>query len=182
MKGMVFTEFLEMVEDRFGLEDADAIIEASGSPNGGSYTAVGNYDYTEMVHMVVALSERSGIAIEALLHAFGEHLFTVFNRKYGSFFEGVNSAFEFLASIEDTIHVEVRKLYPDAELPEFAYPERTDTRLVMDYKSTRPLAHFAHGLVDGCIKHFGDPVTVSMQDLSDGAGTHARFTLEQRAC
>lgn len=179
MKGMVFTEFLELVEDRFGLEDADAIIEASGSAHGGSYTAVGNYDYQEMVHMVVALSERSGVPVNDLLQVFGEHLFTVFNRKYGNFFDGVNSAFEFLGSIEDTIHVEVRKLYPDAELPSFAYPEQTDSRLVMDYKSTRPLAHFAKGLITGCIKHFGAPITVDMQDLSDGAGTHARFTLEQ---
>ncbi|MBR9814028.1 hypothetical protein GYB61_09265 [bacterium] len=181
MKGMVFTEFLELVEDRFGLEDADAIIEASGSEHGGSYTAVGNYDYKEMVHMVVALSERSGIAIEDLLHVFGEHLFTVFHRKYGNFFEGVESAIEFLGSIEDTIHVEVRKLYPDAELPSFAYPERSDTRLIMDYQSTRPLAHFAYGLINGCVKHFGAPLKVEMQDLSDGAGTHARFTLEQAA-
>lgn len=179
MKGMVFTEFLELVEDRFGLEDADAIIEASGSTHGGSYTAVGNYDYTEMVRMVVALSERSGLPVNNLLQVFGEHLFTVFHRKYGNFFVGVSSAIEFLGSIEDTIHVEVRKLYPDAELPEFSYPEQSDTRLVMDYKSSRPLAHFARGLIDGCIKHFGTPVEVSMQDLSGGAGTHARFTLEQ---
>ena len=181
MKGMVFTEFLDLVEDRFGLEDADAIIAAGGSEHGGSYTAVGNYDYKEMVHMVVALSERSGVPVADLLHVFGEHLFTVFHRKYGNFFDGVNSAFEFLGSIEDTIHVEVRKLYPDAELPEFTYPEQTDTRLVMDYKSARPLAHFAHGLIDGCIKHYGTVIDVTMVDMSDGAGTQARFTLEQRA-
>ena len=129
--------------------------------------------------MVVALSERSGVPIESLLHVFGEHLFSVFHRKYGNFFDGVESAFDFLASIEDTIHVEVRKLYPDAELPSFSYPERTATRLVMDYQSGRPLAHFAHGLIDGCIKHYGAPIDVSMQDLSGGAGTHARFTMEQ---
>ena len=49
----------------------------------------------------------------------------------------------------------------------------------MEYRSSRPLAHFAHGLVDGCIAHFGTPIEVVMDDLSDGAGTHARFTLQQ---
>ena len=179
MKGMVFTEFLEMVEDRFGLDHADAVIEASGSTSGGAYTAVGNYDYMEMVRMVVALSQRSGVSVDVLLHAFGEHLFGVFHSKYGQLFAGTTTAFEFLGSIEDTIHVEVRKLYPDAELPSFSYPERSDTRLVMEYRSSRPLAHFAHGLVDGCIAHFGTPIEVVMDDLSDGAGTHARFTLQQ---
>jgi hypothetical protein len=56
MKGVVFTEFLEMVEGRFGLAMADRIIEAAQLPSSGAYTAVGTYDYTEMVHLVNALS------------------------------------------------------------------------------------------------------------------------------
>ena len=32
MKGIVFTEFLEMVEDQFGLETVDDIIEAADLP------------------------------------------------------------------------------------------------------------------------------------------------------
>ena len=49
MKGMIFTEFLDMVEERFGLAVADRIIEAGGSSTGGAYTAVGTYDHREMV-------------------------------------------------------------------------------------------------------------------------------------
>ncbi|MEO0814052.1 MAG: heme NO-binding domain-containing protein, partial [Myxococcota bacterium] len=45
MKGIVFTEFLEMVEDRFGFEAVDRLVTASGSDNDGVYTAVGTYDH-----------------------------------------------------------------------------------------------------------------------------------------
>lgn len=180
MKGMVFTEFFEMVEDEFGLETADALITATAPASQGVYTAVGNYDHAEMVDYVVQLSERSGVPVADLLHAFGRYLFTTFVKRYARFFDGVDSAMAFLASIESNIHVEVHKLYPDAELPRFSYPERGDDRLVMDYHSTRPLAHFAHGLVDGCVAHFDDQLDVEMIDLSDGAGTSARFVITTR--
>jgi len=41
MKGIVFTEFLEMVENKFSPELADRIIEGAEVPSGGVYTAVG---------------------------------------------------------------------------------------------------------------------------------------------
>lgn len=44
MKGVVFTEFIEMVEGRFGLAMVDRIIEAAQLPSSGVYTAVGTYD------------------------------------------------------------------------------------------------------------------------------------------
>jgi hypothetical protein len=47
----------------------------------------------------------------------GQHLFGRF--VCFPFFSGVTSAFDFLAGLNGIIHVEVRKLYPDAELPHF---------------------------------------------------------------
>ena len=52
MKGLVFTEFLEMVESKFGLEVVDNIIEHSELPSGGVYTSVGTYDFNEMLSLI----------------------------------------------------------------------------------------------------------------------------------
>ena len=49
MKGIVFTEFLEMVEASYGLQTVDTIIENASLPSEGAYTAVGTYDFNEMV-------------------------------------------------------------------------------------------------------------------------------------
>ena len=76
MKGMVFTEFLEMVEDQFGWEIAEDIVEESNLPSGGAYTSVGTYDHNEMVSMVVALSEKTGLDIPTLLKAYGTVSYT----------------------------------------------------------------------------------------------------------
>ena len=54
MKGIVFTEFLEMVEDRFSLDMVDDLIDDCDLPSGGVYTAVGTYSHEEIVALVSA--------------------------------------------------------------------------------------------------------------------------------
>ncbi|MEM7313613.1 MAG: heme NO-binding domain-containing protein, partial [Planctomycetota bacterium] len=67
MKGMVFTEFQEMVEDEFGFDVYDEIVEASDLPSGAAYTAVGTYDHTEMLSLVTNLSKKLKAPIPALV-------------------------------------------------------------------------------------------------------------------
>ena len=180
MKGIIFTEFLEMIESGFSPALADHILSASDLQSGGVYTAVGTYDPQEMVQLVVQLSSTTGLAIPDLLRTFGKHLFGCFAVGYPHFFVGVDSAFAFLQNIEGYIHVEVRKLYPDAALPRFTYEAADPQQLTMIYQSVRPFAALAEGLIMGCIEHFGEPIDVQCQDLSDGQGTCARFSLTKR--
>lgn len=177
MKGVVFTEFLEMVEASFSADMVDDIIDDADLPSGGAYTAVSSYPHEEMVALVVALSKRSGMAVKDLLLAFGEHLFGRFVAGYPSFFVGVNDAFSFLAGIEDIIHAEVRKLYPDAELPRFDIEHHDEQRLVLIYDSHRHFEDLAEGLIRGCTKHFGGEILIEREVLDDGGARRERFVL-----
>jgi hypothetical protein len=47
----------------------------------------------------------------------------------------------------------------------------------MGYRSARPLADLADGLIRGCIEHFGEPIRVVREDLPGEPGTSARFVL-----
>jgi len=179
MKGVVFTEFADMVEQRFSPEMLDSIIEDAHLPSGGAYTAVGTYPHEEMVALVSALSSRSGTAVPELLRAFGEYLFGRFVKGYPAFFEGRTDAFSFLAGIEDVIHAEVRKLYPDAELPRFEVEHHDDHRLVIIYSSGRHFEDLAEGLIAGCISHFGRSATLRRETLGEGPQRRERFLLER---
>lgn len=181
MKGIVFTEFMEMVEDRFGLHTLDRIILQAQLDNDGAYTSVGTYDHQELVQLVVALSEATGVPVADLIKVFGQHLFGRFVLSYPRLFEGVDSAFAFLRSIEHYIHVEVRKLYPDAELPSFTYESQEADQLVMLYQSRRPFADLAEGLILGCIEHYGEAIDLRREDLQSGANNRSRFTLSRRS-
>ena len=180
MKGVVFTEFLEMVEDRFSPDMADEIIEECELPSGGVYTAVGTYDHEEMLCLVARLAVKTGSTAPELVCGFGEYLFSRFHAVHPQFSQGIDSSFAFLQRIEDYIHVEVRKLYPEAELPSFECGVPGPGSLRLTYRSRRPFAILAEGLIRGCIKHFGEAVDVEVQDLSGGAGTKARFLLTRK--
>lgn len=178
MKGMVFTEFLDMVEATWSLDMVDRIIEDARVPSGGAYTAVGTYPHEEMIALVTALAAATGRPPGELTRAFGRHLFGRFSQLYGRFFEGVGDSFQFLAGIEEIIHAEVRKLYPDAELPGFEVQTGPRT-LVLTYFSRHPFADLAHGLIEGCVAHFGDPVGIT-RETPEHPAAQACFVLRRQ--
>ena len=177
MKGLVFTEFLQMVEDKFSADMVDDIIDDANLPSGGAYTAVGSYDHTELVAMVVALSKRTAIPVPLLVRAFGEYIFTVFAKRFTIFFEGVTDSLTFLESVENIIHPEVLKLYPDATLPTFDCIREGDS-LEMTYRSECHFSDLAEGLMIGCGHFFGDPLTITREELTNG---DTKFTIIKQA-
>jgi hypothetical protein len=180
MKGVVFAEFLEMVGSVFSPEMVDRIIDRAKPPSGGAYTAVGFYDHKEIVALVGALSEATGTPAPDLVKAFGRYLFNRFVQTFPAFFRDVPDAFNFLAGIETRIHSEVRKLYPDAEVPSFACSSPAADAMILDYSSRRPFADLAEGLLEGCIVHFGGGIALARQDRPH-PDVQARFTLTRTA-
>jgi hypothetical protein len=179
MKGIVFTEFLEMVEKRFDPAMVDRIILAAHLPSGGAYTAVGTYDHGEMWSLLAALSKATDTPVPDLLRGFGQHLFGRFALGFPHYFASAGSTFEFLANLNGMIHVEVRKLYPDAELPHFEVLERTASRMVLVYQSARHFADLAEGLIQGCAEHFREALAIGRENLAAGSVSRVRFTLER---
>ena len=178
MKGMVFTEFLEMVESQLGVVMVDRIIQAAQLPNDGAYTSVGTYDHAELVRLFAALSEATCTPIPDLLRQYGAHLFQRFSVVYASLFAGIPSAFEFLRAVDQYIHVEVQKLYPDAQLPTFRCEESAPDELVLLYSSPRGLGDLAEGLINGCVSYFGEPMQMNRTDLPPSNNEHrVRFHL-----
>ena len=181
MKGFVFTEFLEFVEERFDADRVDDIIELAAPPSEGAYTSVGTYDHREMLQLVGALSELSNIPVPELVQVFGTHLFGRLSIVYPKFMEGADSSFKFLQNVESYIHVEVRKLYPDADLPQFEFEFPGPGQMVLTYHSMRPFADLAQGMMEGCIANFGEKIVIEREDLSPESGYTTRFLLTQES-
>jgi len=177
MKGMIFTEFLEMAESRHSADYVDAIIQEAALPNDGAYTAVGTYPAAEIGCLLKAYSRRSGLAPATILQSFGAHLYGRFREQFPAFFSVAADPLAFLESVDGYIHVEVRKLYPDAELPTFQCHRPAPDTLVMLYQSSRGLADLAEGLIRACLAGTGALHVLEREDLSGGTGTTVRFTL-----
>ena len=180
MKGIVFREFIDMVEAQFSLETADRIISASHLSSDGAYTSVGTYPHQEMIDLVTHLSDATSISVPDLLHHFGRHLFQRFSVIHPDYVKTYEDAFELLRQLDGHIHVEVRKLYIDAELPAFDYEDLGGGEMLFIYRSRRKLADFAHGLIQGCIDYFGDPMHIERTNFPDDSGSaHTHFLLKR---
>lgn len=176
MKGIVFTEFLEMVEEKFGFEVTENMIEKANLPTKGAYTAVGTYDYKEMYGLIGALHGETKIPVPDLMHAYGAHLFGALATAYASMLSDMKTGFEMLQSVEQYIHVEVRKLYPDAELPNFETKLIDENNLEMIYSSERRMSDVASGLIEGCMKHFGETAKIH-KELMNEEGSIVKFVI-----
>ena len=178
MKGIIFTEFLDLVEKKFGLVMVDKIINQSQLDSKGAYTSVGTYEFSEMLQLISNLSENTDISVDDLLMVYSEHLFAALLKTHPNLVSHYKTPMDLVASIESHIHVEVKKIYPDAQLPTFDLEERTDNKMVMIYKSNRALYMLGKGLMLETFKLFNVPVNVNIEKLNTD-GTEVRFIIEK---
>jgi hypothetical protein len=176
MKGIVFTEFLEMVEEKYGIEMVDNIIGNAQLESHGAYTSIGTYTFSEMLQLLQNLSLKTNLSIDTLLLSYGEHFFDLLKKNYSSFFELYTDPLDMLSSIENHIHIEVIKIYPDAELPTFEVIERKEDFLILLYKSNTAMHHFGLGLMHKTFEHFNSKASIVLEKIKQD-GTEVKFII-----
>ncbi|OIQ26606.1 heme NO-binding domain-containing protein [uncultured Vibrio sp.] len=176
MKGIIFTEFMELVEQEFGLEVLDSILEEA--QDSGVYTSVGSYDHKALVALIVALSKKTNVSSEDLQQVFGQSVFLNLLKTLPNTaaLNRCSNSFQFIRHVEDYIHIEVKKLYPDAKPPSFEFISESQTQMVFDYKSARCLSHVCLGLIKGCSNYFDEHIDISTESQSSDQ-SHVRFSL-----
>ncbi|MEQ3747277.1 MAG: heme NO-binding domain-containing protein [Henriciella sp.] len=177
MKGVVFRSFEAFLEEGGHEILADEAFGLESLSGDGAYTNVGNYPPSDLISMVVYVSETTGQPAGLLVRDFGEYLFHVLASAHADIIKGFTSCMDMLAGIESVIHRDVRKLYSSAELPRFDIEERDgDQSITLVYQSSRPFADLAEGLIRGAFAHYGIKKisSLSRYDLAPD-GTHSKF-------
>ncbi|HAS63106.1 MAG TPA: guanylate cyclase [Vibrio sp.] len=176
MKGIIFTEFMDLVEEKFGLEVVDQILDSA--EDSGIYTAVGSYDHKKLLKLIIELSKITQHPPETLQQVFGQSVFKNLYKTlpYSASLAECKNSFQFVRLVEDYIHIEVKKLYPEANPPQFDFISESESELIFDYRSARCMSHVCFGLVQGCADHFGETINISMSEQSTD-NSHVRFQL-----
>lgn len=131
-----------------------------------------------IVSLVIQLSRLTRQSASNLVRGFGEHLFRRLFTLYPQFLDCIDNGRDFLRCVDGYVHMEVRKLYPEAELPSFYFHAATGPgEVTLEYRSSRPFADLAEGLVLACIRHFGSTIEMERRDLPGPPGTAANFIL-----
>ena len=156
VKGIVFNLLAEAVANEHGEDAWDALLTGAGLD--GAYTSLGSYPDAEMVRLVEVAAAMLGCSGPEILRWFGRAAMPLLAERYGIFFEGHQSSRDFVRSVNDIIHPEVRKLYAGAGCPQFVFADDQDGRLLIGYNSPRQLCHLAHGFVEGAADQYSERV------------------------
>jgi hypothetical protein len=177
MKGVVIKSFEAFLEEGGHEALADEAFSLESLSSNGAYTNVGNYPASDLISMVVHISETTGQPAGLLVRDFGEYLFHVLASAHADIIKGFSSCVDMLAGIESVIHRDVRKLYSSAELPRFDIEARDgDDSITLVYQSSRPFADLAEGLIKGAFAHYGIKKVASLKRYDVATdGTHSKF-------
>lgn len=161
MKGIVLIKFGEFVEQSWGTPFWEELIDEADLPSEGVYTSVATVDDSELLDLIALLVKKKNITPQQAQIEFGKWVFTELLSLAPAETHSFNDVFEFLYGVQNLIHVEVKKLNPDAILPEFDFLEETANRLVFEYRSPRLLCRFCEGLIVGLAEHTQQQVNIS---------------------
>lgn len=174
MKGIIFSEFLELVEETFGLEVCQDMLDENEDE--GLYTSAGTYDHKALVNLIISLSKLTNISIEDLQMVYGKWVFSSLLKSMPGLELKSTTTFEFINQVEHYIHIEVKKLYEDAKPPQFIFISESESEMVLDYISARCFSHVCFGLIEGCADYYNETIKIDMQPITDD-GSQVRFTL-----
>jgi hypothetical protein len=179
MKGIIFTEFIALVEKKWGLKMVNDVIEEADDPIDGAYVSTGNYDHHNLVELITTLHHKSGIPVRDLMEIYGRSLFNKLIEHWYFDFQ-FDSTFDMLFNIESMIHAEVKKLYPDSMPPKFTCERLNDGQLKMVYQSHRCMGPVAKGLMLGCADYYSENIEVKIVNTSE-SGDEVEFLLSKTA-
>jgi Haem-NO-binding len=158
VKGIVFNLLQQLVVRDHGEDAWDDLLE--DAQVGGAYTSLGSYDDAELQALAVAAAARLDMTPDEVVRWFGRNALPVFAQSYPDLFAVHSSARTFVLTLNEIIHPEVRKLYPGADVPVFAFESEPGGPLRMGYQSPRRMCSFAEGLIEGAATHYGEHAAV----------------------
>lgn len=158
MKGVVFNLFEQFISQNWGEEIYEQILAESSIETAEPFVGPGTYPDADFLAIVVKATETVGVELPVAIRAFGKFCFPKLAEVFPHFVQTHQHPKAFLKTIDSVIHVEVRKLFKDAETPEFRYEDPGPQQLVLIYKSPRKLYEFAEGLLEGVSEYFQSPI------------------------
>jgi hypothetical protein len=181
MKGIVFTELVEFVERHTSMTVAESIICEAELENDGAFTSVGNYPHSEAIKLVISASKHLDTPVVDLMRQFGNELFVRLLDSHPQFLDQeTGDAFAFLSRVQNHIHAEVSKLYPDSS-PPVVHTSMEDGKMIVSYKSHRPFAMIAMGLIEGCCTFFDETLVVELQGDPNDVSNRATFSVKKKS-
>ncbi len=179
MKGIIFNLLEDYIENTFGAGEYEEML--AGCPlsveDPELIVGPGTYPDRDFLAMVNWLALRNNRQDDEILRSFGRYSIIRLAERYPQFFNAYENPRDFLKSVGFIHHIEIRKLYKDAQTPEFSAEDHGEGRMRLRYRSKRHLCAFVEGLIDGLAEQYGRPITREKTSCSQSGGQECVFLL-----
>ncbi len=162
MKGTILRCAQELVQEKFGQDKWEAILEKCGYPKDRLFMVLEDVPDDKTLQLFATTGEVLGVTHEQLCDVYGEYwCVTYAPARYPMYYKGKTNAKEMILDM-DNVHTKVTKAMNNSRPPKFTYTWKDDATLEMGYNSPRGLIHLLAGLARGVGKHFGEDLTVTV--------------------
>ena len=158
MKGIVFNLLEGFISDNWGEDAYEEVLGMCPVHSRGPFVGPSTYPDSALMTMVAMACQKLGVTVPVAVHLFGKYCFPRLAGKFPLFLEGHTHPVSFLKIIDNVIHVEVKKLFKDAEPPRIIISDAGPGVVHLHYESKRKLCALATGLLEGCADYFHTPV------------------------
>ena len=160
MKGVVFVALADMMQEKYGHHFWNNVINESNLESKGIFTSAANYNDQEAIKLLSIISNKIGKPTDVVLKIFGIYLLKFFSTRYPQFFENKN-LLSFYTSLDNIVHVEIKKLAPEVTPPQVLVKEIiSNNEYILTYRSPRKLCPLAIGLIKGASHYYRENIEI----------------------
>lgn len=177
MKGIIFKHFEAFITDLFGAETFESILEQTTLRTPLPFVGPATYPDEDLVALTGTAVRLSGLAPEDALFAFGRSLYPRLAASVPWLIERHRNTKSLLLELDREIHVEVRKIMPEAITPRILCRDLGDGALEVTYRSPRKLCALFRGLLDAAGASYGERVALEERECVHHGAEACRFEL-----
>ena len=138
----------------------------------------GTYPDEDLYELVSKTSAKLDIPLPYALRAFGKFAFPKLTEKVPGWLVNHAHPKDFLLTLNDIVHVEVRKLYKDADPPRFSFADPGPDKLAINYQSCLRLYDFVDGLIEGVGEHFDTAIEYTREITAENGEEYCQYHLK----
>ena len=177
MKGVIFNLLEEFVCEGWGYDTYELVMSSCPAHERGPFIGPGTYPDSVLLAIVAGTAKKLDITVEQAVRAFGKFAMSKLAAKVPELISHLESPKALLMSLENVIHIEVKKIYPMAEPPTFDYEDPADDKLIMHYYSKRNLCVLMEGLLEGLADYYETNLDFTQTHCVNHGDDHCVFDI-----
>ncbi len=161
MKGIVFVNFNEFINELWEDEFWDNLLNEAELPSGGVYTTFDTYDDQKLFTLIYQAVDKKNIYVKDAQFVSGKWVFREFYSFAPAGVHNFTDVFESAHTVQSFIHLEADKLDTDTLHPKSMFLSGTPKKILSHYQSVGKLCFLCEDILPSPARHAGQKVKVS---------------------